>query len=322
MRTAKRKTALAAAAGACFAAAGFAGAQVFDPDYAVPRTPYGQPDLQGVWSNAVLTPLERPADLADKETLTEEEAAEYARQRREATNRDRRADDSQEDILDAYNDFWWDSGDNIVRTRRTSLIVEPRDGRVPNLTPAAQARLAELRVRRDPPEGPEDLSLGVRCLYFPHAGPPMLPGSYNNHYQLVQTEDFVLIVNEMGHETRIIPLDERAPIPAEIRQWRGSSRGRWDGDTLIVETTHRRADTPLRGSGENMRLIERFTRVDDDVLLYEFTVDDPESFERPWTVQSPSVRAEEQLYEFACHEGNRSLEAILAGARAAERGNE
>src|SRR5690606_25942658 len=117
-------------------------------------------------------------------------------------------------------------------------------------------------------------------------------------------------------------LDERAPIPAELRQWRGSSRGRWDGDTLIVETTHRRADTPLRGSGENMRLIERFTRVDDDVLLYEFTVDDPESFERPWTVQSPSVRAEEQLYEFACHEGNRSLEAILAGARAAERGNE
>ena len=293
---------------------------VFDADYVTPRTEHGQPDLQGVWSNATLTPLERPAELADKVTLTEEEATEYAAQRRAATNRDQRADDSAADILDAYNDFWWDSGDSIVRTRRTSLVIDPADGRVPALTAAAQARLADQgAARRDPPEGPEDLPLGVRCLYFPHAGPPMMPGSYNNHYQIVQTEDFVLIVNEMGHETRIIPLDGRDPLPDAIRQWRGSSRGTWNGETLVVDTTHRRDDTSLRGSGENMRLVERFTRVADDVLLYEFTVDDAESFERQWTVQIPSVRAQGLLYEFACHEGNRSLPGILAGARAAER---
>lgn len=301
------------------AACAVAQSDPFDPSYVVPRTRDGHPDLQGVWSNAVLTPLERPADLADKATLTEEEAAQYARQRREATNRDRRDEDSAADILDAYNDFWWDSGDNIVRTRRTSLVVDPPNGRIPELTPAARARIAARSPRRGPPEGPEDLGLGTRCIYFPHAGPPMLPGSYNNHYQIVQTEAFVLIVNEMGHETRIIPLDGREALPSGIRQWRGSSRGRWDGETLVVETTNRRDDTSLRGSGENMRTVERFTRVEDDVLLYEFTVDDPDSFVRPWTVQIPSVRTDVLLYEFACHEGNRSMEGILAGARAAER---
>lgn len=316
----RKRYLIAVAVGGLSVAIALAQSDVFDPAYVAPRTEHGQPDLQGVWSNAVLTPLERPEDLADKPTLTEEEARAYAEQRRAAMNRDQRADDSAADILDAYNDFWWDSGDNVVRTRRTSLVVDPPDGRVPALTAAARARLAEQRAaRRDPPEGPEDLGLGVRCLYFPHAGPPMMPGSYNNHYQIVQTEEFVLIVNEMGHETRIIPLDGRGPLPRDIRQWRGSSRGTWEGETLVVETTHRRDDTPLRGSGENMRLVERFTRVADDVLLYEFTVDDAENFERQWTVEIPSVRAEGLLYEFACHEGNRSLPGILAGARAAER---
>jgi hypothetical protein len=148
----------------------------------------------------------------------------------------------------------------------------------------------------------------------------MLPGSYNNHYQIVQTDDHVLIVNEMVHETRIVPLDGRPFPPADIRQWRGSSRGRWDGDTLVVETRNRRADTPFRGSSANMRLTERFTRVAADVLLYEFTVDDPEAFTQPWTVQITSQRVEDELmYEYACHEGNRSMYGILSGARAAER---
>jgi hypothetical protein len=148
----------------------------------------------------------------------------------------------------------------------------------------------------------------------------MLPGSYNNHYQLVQTDDHVLIVNEMVHETRIIPLDGRPFPPDEIRQWRGSSRGHWDGDTLVVETRNRRADTPFRGSSENMRLTERFKRVADDVLLYEFTVDDPEAFTQPWTAQITSQRVDgELMYEYACHEGNKSMYGILGGARAAER---
>lgn len=291
---------------------------VFDPAYRAPRTADGRPQLAGVWSNAVLTPLERPADLADKATLTEEEAAQYRQQRLEATNRDRRTADAEADVLSAYNDFWWESGENISLTRRTSLIIDPPDGRLPELTAAARERLAANRPS-DSPSGPQDLSLGVRCIHFAHAGPPMMPGNYNNNYQIVQTEDYVLIVNEMGHETRIVPLDGRAPLDASVRQWLGSSRGRWEGETLVVETANRRGDVTLRGSGSEMRLTERFTRVADDVLLYEFTVEDPDSFARPWTVQIPSVRGDGLLYEYACHEGNRSMQGILAGARAAER---
>jgi hypothetical protein len=286
--------------------------------YSPPRLPSGKPDLQGLWSNAVVTPLERPADLADKAFLTAEEAREYGRQRVEATNRDSRAASAEADILLAYNDFWWDSGSSVVRTLRTSLIVDPPNGRIPELTEAAKQRVAAT-----PPfsaDGPETQPLNARCIYYATAGPPMLPGAYNNNYELVQTDDYVLIVNEMVHETRIIPLDERPFPPSDVRQWRGSSRGRWDGDTLVVETRNRRADTPFRGSGENLHLTERFARVADDVLLYEFTVDDPATFTQPWTVQIPSTRVvDELMYEYACHEGNKSMYGILGGARAAER---
>jgi hypothetical protein len=291
---------------------------IFDSGYVVPRTVHDQPDLQGFWSNAVLTPLERPEDLADKATLTEEEAREYARRRVAATNRDQRTDNSDADVANAYNDFWWDSGDNVVRTRRTSLIVDPPNGRLPQLTPAAQRRLAARTPAPAVPEGPEDLGLSTRCIHFGAAGPPMLPSAYNNNYQLVQTEDYVLIVNEMVHEARVVPLGEREPLPGSIRQWLGSSRGHWDGDTLVVETANRRNETSLRGSSANMRLTERFTRVADDVLLYEFTVDDPETFTQAWTVQIPSVKADGIMYEYACHEGNRGMFGILAGARALE----
>jgi hypothetical protein len=299
-------------------AAGQAPPAAFDANYSPPRLASGKPDLQGLWSNAVVTPLERPAELADKAFLTEEEAREYQAKRVEAVNRDARADDPEADILLAYNDFWWDSGTSAVRTLRTSLIVDPPNGRIPELTEAAKQRLAA--QPRPSADGPETQGLSTRCIYYATAGPPMLPGSYNNHYQLVQTDDHVLIVNEMVHETRIIPLDGRPFPPDEIRQWRGSSRGRWDGDTLIVETRNRRADTPFRGSSANMHLTERFTRVADDVLLYEFTVDDPDAFTQPWTVQITSLRVEDELmYEYACHEGNKSMYGILGGARAAER---
>ena len=291
---------------------------VFDARYSPPRLKSGKADLQGLWSNALVTPLERPADLADKEFLTEAEAREYQAKRVAAVNRDARPDDAAADILLAYNDFWWDSGTAAVRTLRTSLIVDPPNGRIPELTEAAKQRVAAT----PPPsaDGPETQGLSTRCIYYATAGPPMLPGSYNNNYQIVQTDDHVLIVNEMVHETRIIPLDGRPFPPDQIRQWRGSSRGHWDGDTLVVETRNRRADTPFRGSSENMRLTERFTRVADDVLLYEFTVNDPDAFTQPWTVQITSQRVKDELmYEYACHEGNKSMSGILGGARAAER---
>jgi hypothetical protein len=302
-------------------AASFARGQsdVFDDRYTPPRTMNGHPDLQGLWSNAVITPLERPEELADKAVLTETEAEEYERERLAATNRDRRSENAAADTSNAYNDFWWDSGDNVVLTRRTSLIVDPPNGRVPAFTPAGERRLAARRAsRRDPPAGPEDLDLGTRCIHFGSSGPPMIPSAYNNNYHLVQTEDYVLIVNEMVHATRIIPLDGRASLPSAIRQWVGSSRGHWDGDTLVVETSNRRQETAFRGSGENMRLTERFTRVADNVLMYEFTVDDPEHFTSPWTAQIPSVRSDGVMYEYACHEGNRGMVGILAGARAQE----
>jgi hypothetical protein len=169
-----------------------------------------------------------------------------------------------------------------------------------------------------PADGPEDRALSERCINWPSAGPPMLPTTYNNNFQLVQTTDYVMILNEMIHDARIVPLDGQPQLPASVRQWLGSSRGRFEGDTLIVETSNFRPETSFRGASENMHLTERFTRVADDILLYEFTVDDPEAFTRPWTVQIPARKADGLMYEYACHEGNRSMTGILAGERAAE----
>ena len=297
-------------------------------DYTAPRTSYGHPDLQGIWSNATITPLERPRELSEKAFMTAEEAEQYEADRLAATNRDRRTGDKDADVRNAYNDFWWDSGDNIVATRRTSLIVDPPDGRIPEFTAAGRARLEtrptfegqrSLATFQEYTDGPEDQDLMTRCIYFGSAGPPMLPSAYNNNYHLVQTENHVLIVNEMVHETRVIPLDGRPPLTGAVRQWLGSSRGHWDGETLVVETTNFTPETGFRGASENMRLTERFTRIDDEMLLYEFTVDDPDTFTEPWTAQIPSVKADGLMYEYACHEGNRGMEGILAGARAAEK---
>ncbi len=293
--------------------------QVLERDYVVPRTPYGQPDLQGIWSNAVITPLERPAELGDKAVLDEAEAAAYEQARLAATNRDQRTDNAEADILNAYNDFWWDSGSNIVATRRTSLIIDPPDGKIPARTDAARARLAAATFRGTASH--EETGLSTRCIHWSIVGPPMLPGSYNNNYQIVQTEEFVLLVTEMGHNTRVIPLDDNAAPPA-IKQWLGTSRGHFEGDTLIVETTNFNGLATFQGSSENMHLTERFTRAADDLLLYEFTVDDPESFARPWTAQIPSVRVDGLMYEFACHEGNRGLLGVLNGARLSEANGE
>ncbi|MDE0004821.1 MAG: hypothetical protein OXQ29_19190 [Rhodospirillaceae bacterium] len=298
----------------------------FDPDYKAPRTADGQPDLQGIWSNAILTPLERPAEFADQPFLTEEQAAAYQVRRNEETFRGNRDIPVETDVAHAYNDFWWDWGSEIARTRQTSLIVDPPDGRIPALTPEGEERRAEREAyrRMHPADGPEDRLLRERCIMWSGngdqgGGPPMLPSAYNNNFHLVQTPDHVLLLKEMVHETRVVPLDGRPPMHDSVRQWLGSSRGHWEGDTLVVETTNFTHKTHFQSTSEHMRLTERFTRVADDVLIYEFTVEDPVTLTRPWTAQIPTVRLDGLIYEFACHETNRGMVGILSGARARER---
>ncbi len=286
-----------------------------------PRTPDGHPDLQGIWSNAIITPLERPADLSGKEFLTPQEAAEYEKRVVERNDVDRRNSvGTDADVALAYNESWYDRGTKTAKTRRTSLIIDPPDGRIPPLTDAARRRAAEKAEARrlHPADGPEDRALNERCLLMNNEGPPMLPGPYNNNYQIVQTPGAVLILNEMIHDARSIPLDGRPHLPPSVRQWRGDSVGHWDRDTLVVDTTNFNDRTNFRGSGENLHLTERFRLADADTLLYEFTVDDPESFTRPWTAAIPSTRIDGPIFEYACHEGNYGMAGILSAARAAE----
>ena len=299
--------------------------QSFDTEYEAPRTSFGHPDLQGVWSNAILTPLERPSEFAEQAFLTEEQAAAYQTQRLQETFRGDRNVDAATDVSYAYNNFWWAWGTEIARNHRTSLIVDPPDGRIPQLTPDAQARRDARLARRaeHPADGPEDRLLRERCIVWDGnndagAGPPMMPASYNNNFRVVQTEDYVLLLKEMVHETRIIPLDGRPHLPPNVRQWLGSSRARWEDDTLVVETTNLTDKTSYMGASEGMHLTERFTRAADDILLYEFTVDDPAAFSSPWTAQIPTVKLDGLIYEFACHETNRGLMGLLSGARAEE----
>jgi len=295
---------------------------------AILRTPWGTPSLEGAWDFRTVTPMERPAELAGKETLTEKEAAEYARRIVEqrnadthhATTRRRTVNGTAEteDVALAYNDFWWDRGTRVVGTRRTSLIVDPPDGRIPALTAEAEKRLAaEDQLRERPAEGPEDRTVAERCLMGFNAGPPITPGGYNQNIQIVQHRDYVALLNEMIHNARIIPLDRRPRV--NVPQWAGESRGHWDGDVLVIETTGFEHNTSLRGSSPNLHLVERIRRVDADSLLYEFTVDDPTTWTRPWTAQVPMVKAEGAIYEYACHEGNYGMFGILSGARAIER---
>lgn len=287
-----------------------------------PRTPDGRPDLQGIWSNAIITPLERPAELADKAVFTEQEAAAYEKQIVNRNNADRRDNAGTDvDVSLAYNNAWWDRGSKIIGTRRTSLIVDPPDGRIPPLTPEAQERVtdrAEAR-RLHPADGPEDRSLPERCLLANTTGPPMLPGPYNNNYRIVQTHDAVVILTEMIHDTRTIPLDGRPHLPQSVRQWKGDSVGHWEGDTLVVDTTNFTDKTNFRGSGQNLHLVEKFTRVNAGTLLYEFTVDDPASFTRPWSAAIASTKTDGPIFEFACHEGNYGMLGVLSAARAAEK---
>jgi hypothetical protein len=287
---------------------------------APPRTPDGQPDLQGVWTNSTLTPLERPAELAGKAVLTEQEAADYVKRLLQRVNTDRRDGGAQADVGRSYNEFWRDRGNDLA-DRRTSLIVDPPDGRIPPLTPEAQKRVDATRawMQAHSTDGPEGRSLAERCIQWATAGPPMLPGPYNNDTQIVQGPGYVVILNEMIHDTRVIPLDGRPHVSSGIREWMGDSRGHWEGNTLLVDTTNFSSEYSFRGSDTNLHLTERFTRVSPDVIQYEFTVDDPTAFTKPWTARIPFNKTNERVYEYACHEGNYALTDILAGARAAEK---
>lgn len=278
-----------------------------------------QGNLEGIWTNATITPLERPPELAGKAFFTPDEAAAYEKQVRERNNADRREANSDADLTTGYNDFWWDRGTKVVSTRRTSIITDPPDGRIPALTPDAQKRAADRTEYRTahPADGPENLSLADRCIARP--GPPMLPAGYNNNHQIVQGPGYVAIFSEMMHDARIISLDSRPHLPSNVRQWFGDPRGRWEGKTLVVETTNFTGKTNFRGAGENMHLTERFTRVDDDTLLYQFTVDDPQSFVRPWSGEIPLKKVSGPIFEYACHEGNYSLVNTLSAARAEEK---
>jgi hypothetical protein len=299
--------------------------------WTVPRTPDGRPDLQGIWTNATLTPLERPRALANRAFLTEQEAAALeaqaaGRQAAADAPEQRKAAHAKGDI-GSYNQFWNDSGSTILPTRQTSLVVDPPDGRIP-VRPEAEARRDDA-LRRSA-DHPEFMSMWDRCI---SRGVPgwIIPAGYNNAYQIVQTRDHVVIHAEMIHDARIIPLDGRAPLPATLRLLEGDSRGRWEGDTLVVETTNfsdrnwiatSAASGRMKGIPQStaLRIVERFTRSAADRIDYEARIEDPETFTRPWTLAFPLMRDDDyRIYEYACHEGNRAIEGVLSGGRYQER---
>ncbi len=290
---------------------------------AASRTSWGDPDLQGIWDFRTITPLERPDELADKAVLTAEEAAEYEASSLKAQDKDLRATDgisAERDVANAYNQFWWDYGDKLTEDRRTSLVVDPTDGKIPRSRAARERFAAALAgaFGGGIPAGPEDRPIWERCILGFNSGPPMLPSAYNNNVQIIQTPDTVAILNEMVHNARIVPMDGRPHVSDEVRQWTGDARGHWDGEVLVVETTNFLRETGFTGAGAGLRLVERFARVDDDTLLYEFTVDDPENFDRPWTAAIPMTKTSSPMFEYACHEGNYGLFNMLSGARVEE----
>ena len=284
----------------------------------VPRTADGRPDLSGVWNFSTATPMQRPEELAGKARLTAEEAAEY-----EALLAERRiAGDSTSPTasLEARVSYeqaiWFERGVELAEYR-TSLIVDPPNGRIPAMRPEAVVRGLATRVMRGrPAEGPEDRGLSERCLMGFNSGPPMTPSVYNNNVQLFLTPGYFGIVNEMVHNARLVPLDGRPHVPASLRQWAGDSRASWDGDTLVVETSNFLRETSFGGSSASLHLVERFTRTGPDTLTYSFTATDPTTWAGPFTAEVRMTRSGEPLYEYACHEGNYSMASSLTGAQA------
>jgi hypothetical protein len=286
-------------------------------------TPPNARDLEGIWNFATLTPFERPAEFADQPYFTADQAAAFEADTIDRNDRDRRDGGAATDAARGVGEYWFDRGTRVgtLNGRKpTSWVIDPPDGRVPPMTAAARAKAAARNAdaREHPADGPENRSLQERCLSF-NAGPPINLGPYNNYVQILQNRDTVIIYTEMIHDARIVPLDGRPHAAAAIRKWLGDSVGHWDGNTLVVDTTNFTDKTGYRNTGEKLHLVERFTRVDSDTLRYEFTVDDPETYARPWTAAIPMTRSDDRIFEYACHEGNHSLPDILQGARYEER---
>ena len=283
--------------------------------YSPPRLPDGQPDIQGVYSNATYTPFERPANLGDKEFFTPEEAAALAKAR---------LDDLRDQPSDThYDDAIWQSEkeDRGMTSLRTSIITEPKNGRLPPMNEEGRRRNAErdaARKKVDPFQSAQTRSLSERCIIWTHEGPPILPTGYNSHLQIIQGPGYVVLMHEMMRDPRIIPLDGRPHLSPAIRQYRGDSRGRWDGNTLVIETTNFTSVTAFRGASDAQKVIERLTPVDAKTVRYQFTVEDKKTWDVPWSGEVPLIRSEDQIYEYACHEGNYGLPNILRAQRVAE----
>ncbi|MEE2636536.1 MAG: hypothetical protein VYE68_04795 [Acidobacteriota bacterium] len=286
--------------------------------------PAEYPDVSGVFTFRTLTPLERPQALADQDTLSPEDAATFEASERTRLNRDLFDPETgapsagyqsrAEGGVLSYNEFWYERGIELTSDKRTSLVVDPPTGRIP-YTPEFREinRTRRLNLRNGFADHYTDRSLGDRCLMGSNSGPPMRPGSYNNNVLILQTPGYVTIVNEHIHNTRIIPVGD--VDHGDIRQWVGDSRGHYEGDSLIIETKQFRQATNFSGSSKDTQLIERFTRVDPDTVMYEFTIDDPNNYTQAWSVAIPFRRTDGPLYEYACHEGNYGLHGIMAGAR-------
>ena len=303
--------------------------------WTAPKTPWGDPDLQGVWNDATSTPLERPNGLAGKSVLGDEEAAEFADQLANNLSRDRRDGGNEVDVNRAYNEHWMDARRlKITSDQRTSLVVDPPDGRIPALVPLSPERqkakaaraAANARFNAGLPENFRDYSLPVRCIIRTDS-PPYLPTIYNNDFQIFQAPGYVVIGPEMIHSARIIPLDGRPHLNKNLHQWLGDTRGHWEGNTLVIETTNFRTDTGVifqDANPETYKIVERFTRVAPDAINYEFTVSDPMTWSKTWTALIPwtKIDPKEQMYEYACHEDNYDEVHFLSGARAREKRGE
>lgn len=291
------------------------------PAYRAPRTPDGQPDLQGFWTNSTYTPLERPNGVT-KEYYTPQEFEAVLKKAASAESA-QTAPGTTADVHYDFSQFGLDrSQSTFVRNLRTSLIVDPPDGKIPPLTDEGKRRLAQRAEEEKKLGGRWDSAqsnqLDDRCLIMAGSGPPMMDAGYNSNYHLVQTAGYVMILTEMIHDVRIVPLDGRPAPDPRVRQWMGVSRGRWDGDTLVVETTNFNAKNPFRGSDENLKVTERFRRIADDTIEYRFTIDDPTMWARPWTAESALKKTVGPIFEHACHEGNFGLYNTLVGARLEE----
>ena len=295
-----------------------------------PRTAWGDPDLHGIWNNATSTPLQRPRQAGDKQVLSDEDAAEFAAELVYDLTRDRRDGGAQADVNRAYNEHWMDPKRlEITADKRTSLIIDPPDGRIPPLVPLTPERekrrtareAAGRRFNDGLPSSYLDGALPFRCIIRTDR-PPYLPIIYNNTFQVFQSPGYVVINVEMIHSARIIPVDGRPHIGKSLNQWLGDSRGRWEGNTLVVETTNFRPDDGvLYGDAdpETFKIVERFTRVDPNTINYTFTISDPRTWTKPWTAMIPWNKTEDQLFEYACHEDNYDMVHMLAGARAREK---